>query len=200
MPPVSANIYDYLNDLLNKSPLFVFALPEEAGEEFREEEVLFSGVGKINAAHSLTKKLLGGKYSIVVNLGSAGSNAFKKDDIVCCTHFVQRDMDVTPLGFAEFKTPYSEDEIVIAGGLKARGMIYGTCGSGDNFETSHNHDLYNVVDMEAYSLALVCLREQVPFLCLKYITDGADEGAGNDWQTSLHEVAKYLKESIEKIK
>src|SRR6185369_14743013 len=109
MPPVSANIYDYLNDLLKKSPLFVFALPEEAGEEFRDQEVLFTGVGKVNAAYSLTKKLHQHNYSIVVNLGSAGSNVFNKGDIVCCTHFVQRDMDVTPLGFAEFKTPYSED-------------------------------------------------------------------------------------------
>jgi len=157
---------------------------------------LFTGVGKVNAAHSLTKNLITGKYSIVINLGSAGSNTFKKGDIVCCTHFVQRDMDVTALGFDIFKTPYSADEIVLAAGLKAPDMLQGTCGSGDNFETNHNHHSYNVVDMEAYSLALVCQREQVPFLCLKYITDGADDSASNDWQTSLHKVAVKLKATI----
>src|SRR5690349_18018648 len=78
MSAASADIYDYVNDLLHKSSLFVFALPEEAGEEFRDEEVLFTGVGKINAAHSLTKRLLQNKYDLVINLGSAGSNTFKK--------------------------------------------------------------------------------------------------------------------------
>ena len=199
MPGQSVDTYDYLKDLLKKAPLFVFALPEEAGEEFTEEEVLFTGVGKINAAHSLTKRLNHNKYSIIINLGSAGSSAFNKGDIVCCTSFVQRDMNVTALGFDEYKTPYSEDEIIIATGMKAPGLPYGICGSGDNFETNHKSELYNVVDMEAYSLALICMREQVPFLCLKYITDGADDSAGNDWQTSLHAVAVQLKERINQI-
>jgi adenosylhomocysteine nucleosidase len=46
----------------------------------------------------------------------------------------------------------------------------------------------------------VCLREEVPFLCLKYITDGADGKAAADWTTSLDKAAHKLKTTMDQLK
>ncbi len=47
----------------------------------------------------------------------------------------------------------------------------------------------DVVDMEAYALAKVCALEDISFACAKYITDGADHAAANDWQGNLPQAA-----------
>jgi len=39
--------------------------------------------------------------------------------------------------------------------------------------------------MEAYALAKVCYKEKIPFVSFKYITDGADEQAHEDWEKNL---------------
>ena len=93
------DVDENIKNLLSVNPVFVFALENEAGEEFQDANVLFVGVGKVNAVYNLTKFLLTTTPSLIVNLGTAGSNSHKKGDIVCCTDFIQRDMDVTILGF-----------------------------------------------------------------------------------------------------
>lgn len=190
-----------LKQFLTENPLFVFALPEEAGNEFKDDNVLITGVGKVNAAYALTKKLHeGDKPGILVNLGSAGSAVYKRDEVVCCTRFIQRDMDATPLGFELYKTPFSAIPPVIEHGFKIKGCETAICGSGDKFEGNHSTDKYNVVDMEAYSLAFIAKERRIPFLCLKYITDGANGSAGTDWQSTLHQVAVALKQKLNGLK
>src|SRR5690625_6981620 len=87
--------------------------------------------------------------SVIVNLGSAGSNHFKKGEIVCCTKFIQRDMDVRGLGFAQYETPLSGVPSVLEYGLKMDGDPEAICGTGDNFEMTQSASIYNVVDMDA---------------------------------------------------
>ena len=72
-------------------------------------------------------------------------------------------------------------------------------GTGDNFDVTEASGAFDVVDMEAYALALICQREQIPFLCLKYISDGADGDAGKDWSEALHDTAEKLKATLGKI-
>jgi adenosylhomocysteine nucleosidase len=43
--------------------------------------------------------------------------------------------------------------------------------------------------MEAYALALIAKKEGIPFLCLKYISDGADNNAADDWTVLVHKAA-----------
>ena len=40
-----------IKELLNKNPLYVFALESEASDKFVNESPLFIGVGKVNAAY-----------------------------------------------------------------------------------------------------------------------------------------------------
>ena len=190
-----------VTELLNHaSTLFVFALESEAAAAFRDSNLLFTGIGKVNAAFHLTRHILRQKPSLIINLGSAGSNAFQRGEVVCCTQFVQRDMDVTGLGFRKYETPLSGQEPQLEYGLKLHGLPQGICGTGDSFEMAHACSDYNVLDMEAYPLAWIAMQENIPFLCLKYISDGADGMAAEDWTVQVHHAAVAFRRIIDRLK
>jgi adenosylhomocysteine nucleosidase len=153
-------------------------------------EVVYTGVGKINAAYSLTRRLLSirdhaGASLLVLNLGTAGSSKFAVGSFVACDEFVQRDMDASALGFERGATPYDAGGIALKFATVFPHLPRGVCGSGDNFETCASDLRCDVFDMEAYALARVCALEGVDFACVKFITDGADAGAAQSWQANL---------------
>src|SRR5215204_2420023 len=182
-------------ELLNDT-LFVFALELEAAQEFNDVDKIVVGVGKINATYKLTKAIQQRKPKLMINLGSAGSNTFKRGEVICCTKFLQRDMDVRGLGFQQYQIPFSDIPPVLNYGIKVNGLPEGICGTGDSFETNHVSSDYNVIDMEAYAIAFVAMKEQIPFLCLKYISDGADGMAAEDWNVQVHEAAVAFKKIL----
>lgn len=176
--------------------LFLFALESEAGDHFNDHNKLITGIGKVAATYALTKAIHTQKPKLIVNLGSAGSNFFKRGTVVCCTQFIQRDMDVRPLGFELYETPLSGLPPVLKYGLTMDGLPVGICGTGDHFDTNHTTTVYNLVDMEAYALALVAMQENIPFLCLKYISDGADGSAAEDWTVQVHRAAEAFAQLV----
>lgn len=176
--------------------LFVFALDSEAGKVFDHTRKSITGIGKVNAAIALTKAIHEKKPKLIVNLGSAGGYGFKKGDVICCTKFIQRDMDAQGLGFKKFETPLSGIPIVLENGLKMDNLKEGICGSGDSFEMNHINTDYNVIDMEAYPLALIAMQENIPFLCLKYISDDAGSDAADDWSVQVHLASEAFKQIL----
>lgn len=186
----------HLKQLLQEKPLYVFALQSEASVEFNDVDKVFVGIGKLNALYHLMQRLQKEKPSIIVNLGSAGSLEHSRGEVVCCTQFVQRDMDVTPLGFAKYETPFAKHEPVLINGLKVEGLPTGVCGTGDSFVVNHDTADYNVIDMEAYAMAWLAWHENIPFLSLKYISDGADGSAAEDWPQTVKHAAAALKNVI----
>ncbi|MCT8163426.1 MULTISPECIES: nucleosidase [unclassified Pseudomonas] len=176
--------------------LFVFALEAEAADAFSHVDAVFTGIGKVNAAIALTKALQRRRPKLIVNLGSAGSPRYGKGQLVCCTRFVQRDMDVTPLGFARYETPFADIPVVLEQGLSMPGLPLGICGTGDNFETQHGEAPYDVVDMEAYVLALIAREEGIPFMCLKYVSDDAGSDAADDWSVQVHLAAAAFAKAL----
>lgn len=169
--------------------LFTFALESEAADLFEERNHLICGIGKVSATYHLLKAIQAERPSLIVNLGSAGSNHFQRGEVVCCTKFIQRDMDAVALGYELYETPLSGLPTILEYGLLMEGLQEGVCGTGDNFEMAHAATGYNVVDMEAYALAVVAMKENIPFLCLKYISDGADGNAAADWTVQVHQAA-----------
>lgn len=169
--------------------LFTFALPAEAADVFTPYRHLICGIGKLQAAYHLSKAIHANRPALIVNLGSAGSAHFPKGSLVCCNAFIQRDMDVRGLGYALYETPLSRQEPLLKYGLSMPGLPTAVCGTGDNFEMAHSGTQYQVVDMEAYALAYVARQEGIPFLSLKYITDGADGDAPEDWTVQVHHTA-----------
>lgn len=176
--------------------LLTFALAAESASVFSQYNSLICGIGKVNATYNLLKTIQSERPSLIVNLGSAGSNYYQKGEVVCCTKFVQRDMDVRGLGFEQYQTPLSGVPAILEYGLSMEGLPVASCGTGDDFEMAHSTSFYNVVDMEAYALALVAKKENIPFLCLKYISDGADSNAAEDWEVQVHKAAIAFRETL----
>jgi len=50
--------------------------------------------------------------------------------------------------------------------------------------------------MEAYALAKVCHWFDIPFVSYKYITDGADEQAHEDWESNLADGIEEFKKIV----
>lgn len=180
------------------NPLLVFALEQESANHFDEYNVLYTGVGKVLAAMSLSQALAEQKPSVVINLGTAGSKSHATGCVVNPTTFVQRDMDVTALGFEAYQTPFTDMPAVLRYGTRLEAVPEAACGTGDSFsvQESFGGGLYDVVDMEAYALASTCRHYDVPFLCLKYISDGADGAATQDWQEALEHTSMALKQHL----
>lgn len=184
-----------------KDVVLVMALPAESQGLFEKANipVAYTGIGKINATFTITDIIHKTKCKVVINLGTAGSSKFKTHDLVECISFVQRDMDVSPLGFVVGETPFDEIPAEIKVTSVFPDLPKGICGTGDNFEMANPKVFCEVIDMEAYALAKVCKKMSVLFISLKYITDGADHNAHNDWEANLVPGAAALLEYYKKI-
>lgn len=176
--------------------LVVMALPAESDGVFEAAgiPVLYCGIGKVNAAIALTRELtryesLGRPMPLVVNFGSAGSRRFDTGTLVSCHEFVQRDMDVSALGFAHGVTPYDDAPACLSFEPVFSSLPAALCGSGDSFATAGSAMDCGVLDMEAYALAKACRRSNAPLACAKYVSDGADHRAADDWQRNVHKAA-----------
>ena len=98
---------------------------------------------------------------------------------------MDRDMDVSALGFAPGTTPFDPLPAVLELAPRFPRLPAAICGSGDSFAAAAGVVQYDVMDMEAYALAKVCRMEGADFACAKYVTDGADEAAARDWQKNV---------------
>ena len=191
--------------------LIVCALEIETQGQLEDWDVLYTGVGKVNATYKLTelfgtyhsRPAVRREYSLIINYGTAGSRKIKKGQLVDCTKFIQRDMDVMGLGFMKGETPFeSEPPITIQSTSKFNPIgRNASCGSGDSFVEDRTNYYGEVVDMEAYALAKVCYHYDIPFISFKYITDGADEQAHEDWEKNLADgIVEFKEKVLTKIK
>ena len=174
---------------------------------------IITGVGKINATRVLTEKIVMWDArkpmmpDIVINYGTAAkcSNKVQMGELYEIGSFIQRDMNVSGMGFHRGQTPFEDIEIVLDSNSEFNpiGKHY-VCGTGDNFVdgvplesyTFGDNWMCDVVDMEAYALAKVCSHYEVPFISFKYITDNADEHSVGDWEDNLGKGIVEFKERI----
>jgi adenosylhomocysteine nucleosidase len=183
--------------MLTSKLLVVMALPQESRGllESAGAAVVYTGVGKVNAAATLARRLAGIRCSgrelpLVVNMGTAGSRSIPAHTLVAATRFAQRDMDVSGLGFAPGVTPFDPAPTVLECPPVFAHLPAVLCSTADSFAT-HRHEVSgDVVDMEAYALAKVCLAEQARFACVKYVTDGADSDSATHWEAALDNAAR----------
>lgn len=175
-----------------KKPLIIMALQSEGQgkPEALGYDVVYCGVGKVNATYTLMKTLarigdFSKHYSHILNLGSAGSRVFKTGSLVAATDFAQRDMDATGIGFAHGQTPFDEAPLILSFPRRYETLPHGLCSSGDSFLQGACPMKGEIIDMEAYALAKVCANEGIEFAAVKYITDGSDDTAHLDWEENL---------------
>ena len=206
-----------------KDILIVCALERETvgqlDDYFEDKrQVLYTGVGKVNATFKLTQRLHSSHLhylplmpELVINYGTAGSRELPIGELVDCTRFIQRDMDATSMGFFRGQTPFeSPNNIVLDFRNKPLNVDWGrehhintikrhlVCGSGDNFVENMEEEIIivDVFDMEAYALAKVSNHYKVPFISFKYITDNANEHSAGDWKDNCSDGVSEFKERI----
>ena len=142
-------------------------------------EVIYSGVGKVNAASAATLALLVLRPSLVINYGTAGRINETLSGLVEVAHVVQRDMMAMPL-VPRGRTPYSSNLDKLSSGFDGV-----TCGTGDSFVTSGDPWLtennVDLVDMELFAIAHVCQRHSIPWRAFKFITDDANNLVADHW-------------------
>ena len=152
--------------------------------------VVYTGVGKVNAAIAATEACLQYRPSHLLNYGTAGGLNPAIQGLVRVHHVVQRDMDVRPLGFPLGHTPFDTTGHIELGGAGV------SCGTGDHFVTAPPELLTDIVDMEAYALAKVCLSLGVHFHCWKYISDQANGDAPTDWARNVARGMDAFRETV----
>ena len=159
-----------------------------------------SGVGKVNAACTLTLLLSDFEPGCVINTGSAGGLQAGQQilDLVAPGEIAYTDVDVTPLGFAYGQILGCEPRFraspallrLLREVLAARPDLPQAChdgllGSADSF--IHRPDQLEVirrhfpegmacVDMEGGAIAQVCARFDVPFMILRALSDVPGRG------------------------
>ena len=191
--------------------LIVCALEQEVNGELDDylpdpRQLIYTGVGKVNATGQLTERLHRSHLNylplmprLVINYGTAGSRKLPIGELVDCTKFIQRDMDVTGLGLLKHQTPFEKEVPIILDydhvkfnpiGKKLR------CGTGDNFVQDNMGSYSDVYDMEAYALAKVCFVYDVDFISFKYITDNANESSPMDWKDNCSDGIIEFKERV----
>jgi adenosylhomocysteine nucleosidase len=146
-------------------------------------EVIYTGVGKVNAASITTLALLTLRPTLVVNYGTAGKITKTIHGLVEISHVIQRDMMAMPLS-PRGQTPFSPEFDCLSSG---HGNAI--CGTGDSFVSAADpwliENKIDVVDMELFAIAHVCARHGIPWRAFKFITDEADDNAADHWNEKV---------------
>ncbi|MBY0383347.1 MAG: 5'-methylthioadenosine nucleosidase [Xanthobacteraceae bacterium] len=149
----------------------------------RGVEVVYTGVGKVNAASIATQTVIALQPRLVINYGTAGKIHKMHSGLVEVAHVIQRDMDTMPLA-PRGQTLFAPELDKFSSG---HGTV--TCGTGDSFVSAIDPWLVennvDIVDMELYAIAHVCTRLEVPWRAFKFITDDADDNAPDHWQEKI---------------
>ena len=171
-------------------------------------KIIFTGVGKVNAAIAATTvRWCYKNASVIVNVGTCGSQTHPKGALVVPDKVAERDMDTTVImrqfipDWPKHLTPtfdengdvvFDKEKIfgkidlsnfVLPDGVRA--IVGGMVGTGDN---THAHleesdFVWDCVEMELAAIvaALVKTNWQGRLLSMKIVTDSANKDAGKDW-------------------
>jgi adenosylhomocysteine nucleosidase len=169
-------------------PLVVVALEEEAAHLDDRLPVLLTGVGKVNAAVTVSEALATARPAAVINVGTAGSVRSGWEGTHEVSRVLQHDLDndlLLALTGRSFAVPIE---------LGGDGP---TLATGDSFVSSAaDRDriaaVADLVDMEGYAVAMAARHAGVPVRLVKHVSDAADDGAAHSWKGSVDDAARNL--------
>lgn len=153
---------------------------------------LITGAGKLNATYALTRALSGADYDEIVVVGTAGASDSALEatahEITAAVQHDVRDIDGTVGRHVSDSVPdrvsTGRDGVVIA--------------TGDSFvndaeSTATIRSLgASLVDMETYAYIWVAERFGVPLRAFRAVSDGAEDGAYDDWNAALDACSRQL--------
>lgn len=157
--------------------------------------VIYSGVGKINAARTTTEAILQFQPNRIINVGSVGVlDAKRLGTVMQVNQVIERDMNAVPLS-PRGQVPFDKAShrfFSVTPGL--------TCATGDSFVTKKDHWLISnnvdMVDMELFAIAKISSHYGIPWISLKFGTDLADGNASENWSGNLNNAQSALFEAL----
>lgn len=180
-----------------------------------------SGIGKVNAAVCAQAMIdhYGVDYVIMVGVAGALVEDLRVGDILLSIDAVQHDMDVSALGDPIGTIPrmaesyFKADEELLriaqeAGAEVADGyrVLTGRVASGDQFISTKEgrakirKDVQGMcAEMEGAAVAHACWLNRIPFLIIRAISDGANEGADISFEKFCGMAAKRSSDLVERM-
>lgn len=163
------------------------------------------GIGPVEASIATTKILAERRDSLpslVVCLGSAGSNRLEQLGVYQAISVSYRDMDASALGFPRGVTPLLDLPPTLPLVPAIGGLATATLSTGGNVVTGPAYDAVaeDMVDMETFAVKRACQAFGVPLLGLRGISDGAETVRRiEDWTQYLHIVDERLAEAVDRV-
>lgn len=173
-------VSEVLEELKGRDVVLFVADEDEISPAEVPFPVVFTGMGKMRMFSALVKwheALPQGSTPVVLNIGSAGSAKYPIGTIVDCTRIFNGGSELIA------------DCIELPG---SGASIF----SGDYFMSTQTFspeqvkalsEQYDIFDMEAYAAALFCKMYDIPFYCLKAVSDNLD-GNLKDWRSILADI------------
>ena len=190
--------------------VFVFAMQDERAEVTKSNQevvnegnfyYLKTGIGKVNAASSLTKFLEQYDVDRIVNIGLAGSvSQHDVMDVVLVKEALYHDVDATLFGYPIYQVPgmpvsYKSDESLLDICKKVMHQSVGTLYTGDQFITQ-KMPFEGVVDMEGAALYQVAYLYNKPIVSIKVVSDviGKQSYQAFDMKQGSQRIANIVKQ------
>lgn len=183
--------------------------------EDRELEItgVKCGIGKVNAASATAFLISDRKADFILNAGLSGAvHSLRREDMVVGESYVECDYDLSAIGYPLGVKPdgqnyiYTADEKLLGYALESQGIIKAKTGTGDIFLTDSGkktlfYETFGVeaFDMETAAIASVCDKCGIPMLCLRKISDDADDCSVEDYREMNEREEACLTELLEKI-
>ena len=195
--------------------VFVFAMQDErASVTSRQEEVVYddnvyylkTGIGKVNAASSLTKFLENHDIDQIINIGLAGSvSNHDVLDVVIIKQAYFHDVDATLFGYPKYQVPgmpltYESDLQLLETCKKISFQSIDTLYTGDQFITQ-KMPFEGVVDMEGAALYQVAYLYHKPIISIKVVSDVIGKKSYQSFEMNqgsekIADIIKQLKEVL----
>lgn len=178
----------------------------------REAVIVFSGIGKVNAAYACT--LLCREFSpeFIVTTGlSGGLGRSNVLDTVVATATCQHDSDTTalgdPIGLVSTvnKIYFPADEKLTDLFCRLTGAKKGVFACGDQFVADKEKarkivDNFDAIacDMESGAIGQVAYLAGIPYVAVRIISDGANEGAPLSFSELTEKASVLLYDAVKK--
>ncbi|MDP9793270.1 adenosylhomocysteine nucleosidase [Catenuloplanes nepalensis] len=152
--------------------------------------VLFTGMGKVNAAVSVAAALASGpRPSEIINLGTAGALRGGLSGTHVAGTVIQHDFDEETL----FRlTGVLSSPPLTVGAEDAVTLATGDSFIADDAVRARLAERAALVDMEGYAVAAAARAAGVPVRLVKHVSDEAGAGADRTWKESVADCSRAL--------
>lgn len=178
-----------------EQPLLVVALAEEAAALDSRLPVLVTGPGKVLAASALATVLAVHRPACVINIGTAGALREGMAGVHDIGSVIQHDFDDEGV-FTLLGVRYGASISLGPGPVLATGDRF-VAGGPLRQQLATRADL---CDMEGYAIASVAKAAGIQVRLVKFVSDGADEGAATTWHQALerqaHDIGTWVRDQL----